>query len=403
MAEDPPNTDESKRSESTIVRAQVATEDPTIKTELPQGGTTPNVKTESSKTPPKAKEDAALAAARKSKFEDFLRFLKRRHFPNEYITKTVAEHVEKRLKTNNDDLWKQVNERFQRDPTRRKIFIRGIDFTAKDDEMEMVFSQFGTVERLNLMRQADNRSKGFGFIMYKTDYGARAAVAQKTVTYKNREMQISAAIPEHLKANRIGRGGGPLARGRGHYGRGFPVGYGRGFGGYGRGLGAFGGFYGGAFPYLGRGRCAPFWGTQWPPINPFNTPIQNFAPPALKAAVLASSNTLQQAQQLTIPAGVASYTPYSSITDPNYTKRYTSLGSTLSPLVGSNSNASEQAAQLHNATVTYGSAAAYYAQAATTHTNTTQTLGSVTRQLSQVAQPVFQPNVATATPYQMYT
>jgi len=170
MAEDPPNTDEAIKTESTA--------------ETTWGGAqAPAVKLEPFKPSP---EDAAKAAARKSKFEDFLRFLKRRHFPNEYITKTVAEHVVKRLKMDNTDLWKQVNERFQRDPTRRKIFIRGIDFTAKDDEMEMVFSQFGTVERLNLMRQADNRSKGFGFIMYKTDYGAQAAVAQK-----NRHVQES--------------------------------------------------------------------------------------------------------------------------------------------------------------------------------------------------------------------
>lgn len=280
--------------------------------------------------------------------------------------------------------------------------------------MEMVFSQFGTVERLNLMRQSDNRSKGFGFIMYKTDYGAQAAVAKKTVTYKNREMQISAAIPEHLKAKKIGRGGvGLLAMRRGHYRGGFPVGYGRGFGGYGRGFGAFRGFYGGGFPYFSRGRGAPFWGAQWPVVNPFNTPIQNYCtPPTPTAALTASPDTLQSKPQPSAVAGVAPFTPYSSITDPNYTQRYASVASAFTPHVGANSNASEQAAHQYNASVTYGSAAAYYAQAAT-HTHTTQPLGSVTQQpqtlgslsqqLGQVAQPTYQTNVATATPYQMYS
>jgi len=390
MAEDPPNTNEAKTDG--------------IKTEAPQGGAqTPVVKPEPSKPSPKTKADIAEAAARKSKFEDFLRFLKRRHFPNEYITKTVSEHVVKRLKMENTDLWKQVNERFQRDPTRRKIFIRGIDFTAKDDEMEMVFSQFGTVERLNLMRQADNRSKGFGFIMYKTDYGAQAAVAQKTVTYKNREMQISAAIPEHLKEKKIGRGGGPTAMmGRGMYGGGFRGGYGRGFGGYGRGFGMFRGFYGGAFPYFGRGRGVPFWAPQWPPVNPFNKPIQNYyTPPPPTPAVAAASDTLQSKQQPAAAGGVVPFTPYSSITDPGYTQRYTPAAGAFKPNIASNSNASEQAAHHYNASVTYGSAAAYYAQAAT-QTHLTQPLGTVT-QLGQIVQPTLQPTVATATPYQMYS
>jgi len=164
----------------------------------------------------------------------------------------------------------------------------------------------------------------------------------------------------------------------------------------------FRGFYGGAFPYFGRGRGAAFWTPQWPPINPFNKPIQNYyTPPAPKPAIVAASDTLELKQQPAAAAGVAPFTPYSSITDPNYTQRYTSAASAFKPHIASNPNASEQAAHQYNASVTYGSAAAYYAQAAT-QTHIAQPLGTVT-QLGHIVQPTLQSTVATATPYQMFS
>jgi len=303
--------------------------------------------------PVETKDDTAEILRKKetsAQFDDFLRFLRRRRLPAEFLTKIIAEHVEKRLKSDRTDLWKLVNERFQRDPTRRKIFVRGIDFNAQDEEMEMVFSQFGQVERLNLMRQADNRSKGFGFIMYKTAYGARAAVAQKSVTYKGRDMQISAAIPEHLKAKR-----GLKGRGRGQFrgAFGYGGGYG-GFGGYGRGF-AYRRFYG-AFPYqgFGRGRGA-LWNQQWQ--NLYHTP----APP-MAASALPVNNALTPE----IKSPSTAFSPYSSISDPTNSQRYAQAAAgVFQQNATSNPIASEQAADHYNASVSFGSAAAYYAQAAT--------------------------------------
>jgi len=155
--------------------------------------------------------------SRRKEFENTLLTLKQKNLSPLFISRTIADYVDKRAKTGNTDLWIRVNEQFLIDPTRRKIFVGGFDLMAKDEEMRILFSQFGTVVRIDLLRQPDKRSRGFGFVMYKTEHGARAAVEQKTVVHNNREMRITAAIPEHLKKKRT--------RGRGR-GRGRPMGSG---------------------------------------------------------------------------------------------------------------------------------------------------------------------------------
>jgi len=309
---------------------------------------TPPLKLRPSHTAVSHMDDAARSA-KKREFEDKLRFLKRRYLPTEFVTKTIAEHVEKKLKTNNTDLWERVNERFQKDPTRRKIFVKGIDFIAKDEEMEMVFSQFGTVERLNLMRQADNRSKGFGFIMFKTDHGARAAVAAKSVMYKNREMKISAAIPEHLKIKRglTARGYGNAMMGRRQFGG--NMGFGGTYGGYGWGYG-YGGLYGAApIQHFGGGQGAGVLvNTQWAANGVQRQP----------AAATVQLNAGLPQQQLHIPTVVAPYAPYPSVTNPPYTQSFSQpAAGALVTQGGSSLNAQA------NASVVLGSAAAYYTHA----------------------------------------
>jgi len=239
-----------------------------------------------------ARNDAAKRAQKKE-FEDKLIFLKRKRLPSEFITRTIAERVEQQLKTNNTYLYDRVNDRFKKDPTRRKIFVKGLDFMAKDQEMEMVFSQFGTVERLNLMRDHTNRSKGFGFIMFKTDYGARAAVAARSVTYKNREIKITAAVPEHLKSKRVVSGPG-RGRGRGQFGA---FGFRGGYGGFGWGFG-----YGAA-----RGRGGVLW----------NPPVQNFYGTQNQLAAL----TGQAVPQPTLQVPMAGM-PLSTLSNPAFAQGY---------------------------------------------------------------------------------
>jgi len=249
-----------------------------------------------------ARNDEAKRAQKKE-FEDKLIFLKRKRLPSEFITRSIAERVAQQLKTNNTYMYDKVNERFKKDPTRRKIFVKGLDFMAKDQEMEMVFSQFGTVERLNLMRDENNRSKGFGFIMFKTDYGARAAVAARSVTYKNREIKITAAVPEHLKAKRVGYGPG-RGRGRGQFGLqgfGFPGGFG-GFG-LGYGYGAYGAV---PFQQLGRGRgIAGLWN-------------QNF----YGAQNQLAASTAQVFPQPTLQSPLAVATPGAPLSNPGLAQGY---------------------------------------------------------------------------------
>jgi len=311
----------------------------------------------------------AAKRAQKKEFEDKLIFLKRKRLPSEFITRKIAERVEQQLKTNNTYLYDKVNERFKKDPTRRKIFVKGLDFMAKDQEMEMVFSQFGTVERLNLMRDQNNRSKGFGFIMFKTDYGARAAVAARSVTYKNREIKITAAVPEHLKAKRVGYGPG---RGRGQF---VPPGFGfrGGFGGLGWGYG-YGAYGAVPFQQLGRGRGV---GALW------NQPLHNFYG-AQNQLAAATAQAFPQPTLQTPMAVAAAGAPFSSTGNPTLAQGYP-LAAYPPPLT------QLQPTQLLDPTT----------QLLVPSTQQIASLGQM--QQYAVAQSGLQPTSATAQPYQVYS
>jgi len=117
----------------------------------------------------------------------------------------------------------------------RKLYCGPLSFNVTSQDLEQLFSEFGTVESAQVISDRDtNRSKGFGFVEMGSDAEAQAAIsALNGKDHEGRPLTVNEARP---REDRRGGGGGGGYRGGGGGG-----GYGGGGGGGGYGGGGRGG------------------------------------------------------------------------------------------------------------------------------------------------------------------
>jgi RNA recognition motif-containing protein len=73
---------------------------------------------------------------------------------------------------------------------RREIYIRNIDWSSSEEDLEQLFSQYGIVESARIIRQVDGQSKGFGFVVFSSPDEAGAALAMNGRKFKSRELHV---------------------------------------------------------------------------------------------------------------------------------------------------------------------------------------------------------------------
>ncbi|HQT95995.1 MAG TPA: hypothetical protein PK435_15295, partial [Thermoanaerobaculaceae bacterium] len=61
--------------------------------------------------------------------------------------------------------------------TTMKLYIGNLSYDTTEGELQELFSSYGTVESVHLITDgASGRSKGFGFVEYRDDQEAKAAI-----------------------------------------------------------------------------------------------------------------------------------------------------------------------------------------------------------------------------------
>lgn len=124
----------------------------------------------------------------------------------------------------------------------KKIFVGGVKDHIEADNLTDYFSQFGVVEKAEIISDKQTgRKRGFGFVYFEDTDSATKAVLTKYHTIEGNKVEVKKAQTkqEMSASGRVGRGRG---RGMQNYGGG------RGGGGYG---GSYGGNYGGGYGYGG--------------------------------------------------------------------------------------------------------------------------------------------------------
>ena len=92
-----------------------------------------------------------------------------------------------------------------------RLYVGNLSYDTTEDELRELFSAHGTVESVNLITEGGSgRSKGFGFVEFRDDQEANAAIAALNGTdLRGRSINVNQARP---KAERGGGGGRSRSR-----------------------------------------------------------------------------------------------------------------------------------------------------------------------------------------------
>ncbi|XP_028815967.1 heterogeneous nuclear ribonucleoprotein A0-like [Denticeps clupeoides] len=137
----------------------------------------------------------------------------------------------------------------------KKIFVGGLKDDIEDEHLKEYFSQYGLIEKAEVITDKDTgKKRGFGFVYFEDNDSADKVVVLKFHTINGHKVEVKKALTKVEMQAATRRGGG---RGRGGRGMGRPQnGYGGGRGGYYGGYGddgGYGGGYGNGGGYGGQG------------------------------------------------------------------------------------------------------------------------------------------------------
>jgi RNA-binding protein Musashi len=90
-----------------------------------------------------------------------------------------------------------------------KIFVGGIPHDVDSDELQRIFTQFGTVtDAIVMLDQNTQRSRGFGFVTFDTAEAAAASIAAQPVDVHGRGVEVKLATPRTTDPQQHGGHGG---------------------------------------------------------------------------------------------------------------------------------------------------------------------------------------------------
>ncbi|XP_056163643.1 UBP1-associated proteins 1A-like [Syzygium oleosum] len=105
----------------------------------------------------------------------------------------------------NPALYGHIREVADRDVAHRKIFVYGLAWEATPQSLAAAFASFGDVEDCNVVTdRATGKSKGYGFVLFRTRKGAVKALKEPKKKIDNRVVSCQLAS--------IGRGGTGVSR-----------------------------------------------------------------------------------------------------------------------------------------------------------------------------------------------
>ena len=90
----------------------------------------------------------------------------------------------------------------------KRIYVGNLPFSASDDEIRTLFSEYGTVEEVNLITDRDTgRPRGFGFVEM-SDGADEAIEALHQKEMGGRSLNVNEARPRQDRPRGGGGGGG---------------------------------------------------------------------------------------------------------------------------------------------------------------------------------------------------
>ena len=99
----------------------------------------------------------------------------------------------------------------------REVYVKNVNWGASEEDVESLFSPYGTVQSVRIPRSVDNKSKGFAFVVFSTSKEATAALDMHNKEYRERKLHVELSSKGGAKRSatahvtNLGRSMSPLA------------------------------------------------------------------------------------------------------------------------------------------------------------------------------------------------
>ena len=89
----------------------------------------------------------------------------------------------------------------------KKLYVGNLDYSTSDEELKELFSAYGEVENVKIIKTAEGKPRGFAFVeMVAEDSAENAAKNLNQSSFKNRTLVVNEARNERRDDNRSGSG-----------------------------------------------------------------------------------------------------------------------------------------------------------------------------------------------------
>ncbi|KAJ9113953.1 hypothetical protein QFC19_000149 [Naganishia cerealis] len=86
----------------------------------------------------------------------------------------------------------------------RELYVSQLSKFMNEQDMDRVFSPFGSIKRISLAKDEEGKCKGFGFVEFETEEQARAALSLDGHEYKKRTMNVRLSEQKSRRDRRAG-------------------------------------------------------------------------------------------------------------------------------------------------------------------------------------------------------
>jgi|TARA_Y100000310_G_scaffold327912_1_gene395079 RNA recognition motif-containing protein len=78
-----------------------------------------------------------------------------------------------------------------------KVYVGNLPFSVDDDALNKLFASYGEIEEATVIKDKfSGRSKGFGFVTFKDDEGAKKAISEMNdKEHEGRNLKVNEARP----------------------------------------------------------------------------------------------------------------------------------------------------------------------------------------------------------------
>ncbi|CAI5447720.1 unnamed protein product [Caenorhabditis angaria] len=96
----------------------------------------------------------------------------------------------------------RVGFKYSKGLEKAKLFVKNVHFKADEKELEKIFSEFGKVENVRIVRHKNGQPKGCAYIDYETEEAATKALMATKIEMRNRELSVALSNPPTKSADK---------------------------------------------------------------------------------------------------------------------------------------------------------------------------------------------------------